>query len=92
MSDKYSTDGSNPAEVAAVAKLEAALEELMSVTHEDNVLLTGYILQAVGSSATDERDLLTYKGKEAQSGVVTQGLLQYLTANADMLTFGDDDE
>lgn len=90
MSERYSTDGTDPAEIAATEKLEAALEELMSVTHGNNIVLTGYILQAVGVSAEDERDQLTYKAKEGQSGIVTTGLQTYLNANVDMIVFGDD--
>lgn len=92
MSDRHNTDGTDPAEIAATAKLEAAIEELMSVTHGNNVVLTGYILQAFGSSAEDERDLLTYKGKEAQSGVVTVGLQAYLNNNVDIMVFGAEDD
>lgn len=91
MGERNSTDGTEPAEKAATEKLEAALEELMSVTHGDNVLLTGYIFQAVGVSAEDSRDLLTYQGKEGQSGVVTLGLQGYLNSNVDMIVFGEDD-
>lgn len=92
MGERWNTDGSDPAEVEATAELEIALEKLMAVTHHDSVVLTGYIVQAVGVSPNDDRDLLTYKGKEGQSGVLSQGLLQYINANVDAMTWGGDDE
>jgi len=67
--------------------LEAALESHMSDEHGMNIMLTGYILQGCGSSAEDDRDLLVYCGKEGQSGIVTQGLLNYIDYNVQGQTF-----
>jgi hypothetical protein len=76
------------------AAVEKALEAHMADEHEMPIVLTGYILQAVGQSVHDERDLLCYFGLTGQSGVVTQGLLSYIDYNATGITFmpdGDDD-
>lgn len=75
---------SNQAEKQAV---EDALEALMSKDHDTNVVITGFIVQAVGVSATDDRDLILYTGKTGQSGIVTMGLLSYMNYNAEGVTF-----
>jgi hypothetical protein len=74
------------------AAVEKALEAHMADEHEMQTVLTGYILQAVGQSVHDDRDLLCYCGLTGQSGVVTQGLLAYIDYNATGLTFGDIDD
>lgn len=74
------------------AALETALEAHLSDEHDMPAMLTGYILQAVGNSAYDDRDLLCYTGKTGQSGVITLGLLSYIQANAEGVTFDAEDD
>lgn len=77
---------------AEKAAMDAAIEALMSKEHGQNVLLTGYVIQAVGVSAEDDRDLLSYTGKTGQSSVTTLGLLAYINANVEEIVWGDLDD
>ena len=72
--------------------IENAIEAHMAEEHDMSVMLTGYILQAMGSSAEDNRDLLLHCGLEGQSSIVSLGLLTYIDYNVNGLIFDSVDE
>jgi hypothetical protein len=79
------------------AKMEEAIEAHLADECADPMAqLTGYLLQAQGSSVETNQTPLIYTCMEGQSGVVTLGLLAYMQYNAEGVTFdpyhGDDDD
>lgn len=74
-------------ELSAKAEMEKAIEKLMSLAHEQNIILTGFILQAEGMSATDDVKLLISSSMTDQSSVTSLGLLAILDRNVHIQAF-----
>jgi hypothetical protein len=71
-----------------LASVEKAIEAHLADENGDpSIILTGFILQAAGQGLSDDRTSIVYCGKPGQSGVVTLGLLAYMTYNAEGVTF-----
>jgi hypothetical protein len=68
-------------------KLEAAIQAHLADEFDGSVMLTGYIMQAGGSTAASEKSPLIYCAMDSQSGVTTMGLLAYANYNAESESF-----
>lgn len=73
------------------AALEAAIEAHIADEHDDpTLILSAYILQAMGSGISDSRNALTFCGLEGASAVTSLGLLAYAQVNIEGFAFSAD--
>lgn len=70
------------------AAMELAIEAHIADEHQDaSMILTAYILQAMGSGIGDNRNALSFCTDSTGSAVVSLGLLAYAQVNIEGFAF-----